>query len=153
MSKSRITILLGLFVLIVLGLIFLIVLPGKEPVQVGTEPTQNLSTAVIDNVIEVTAPLKNATVSSPLSITGDARGAWYFEATAPVELRDAAGKVIAQGHITAQGDWMTEDFVPFTATLTFPKQPSGSTGTLVLKNDNPSGDPSRQHELDIPVKF
>ena len=86
-------------------------------------------------------------------ISGNARGRWYFEASAPVELQDAQGNVIAQGHITAQGDWMTEDFVPFTATLTFTKQPAGSTGTLVLQNDNPSGDPARGFELDIPVKF
>jgi hypothetical protein len=32
-------------------------------------------------------------------------------------LKDAQGNVIAQDHISAQGDWMTSDFVPFTATL------------------------------------
>jgi hypothetical protein len=117
----------------------------------GTTPTSNV--AFIENLIEVKAPLRGASVKSPLTITGNARGGWYFEASAPVELQDSKGNVIAQGHIDAQGDWMTENYVPFKATLTFPKQPAGSSGTLVLKNDNPSGDPSRGYELDIPVKF
>jgi hypothetical protein len=117
----------------------------------GTTPPSNVG--FIENLIEVKTPLRGATVGSPLTITGQARGAWYFEASAPIELLDSKGNVIAQGHIDAQSDWMTENFVPFKATLTFPKQPKGSVGTLVLKNDNPSGDPSRGFELDIPVKF
>ncbi len=147
-------------VVIIVGLGVLIYVPNKRVVTVVTpEPTPTATTTptteygTIDNLISVDAPAKNAVVSSPLTITGTARGTWYFEASAPVELRDTSGKVIAQGHVDAQGDWMTEDFVPFKVTLTFAKQPAGSTGTLVLKNDNPSGDPARQKELDIPVKF
>ncbi|MBY0472683.1 Gmad2 immunoglobulin-like domain-containing protein [Patescibacteria group bacterium] len=138
--------------IIIIGLLVLVLLPNK-PAQRPSSPTY----ATIDNLIAVDAPFKNATVSSPLVISGTARGTWYFEASAPIELRDANGKVIAQGHIDANppagGDWMTEEFVPFKATLTFPKQPAGSTGTLVLHNDNPSGDPERQKELVVPVKF
>jgi hypothetical protein len=149
-------------VIIIIGLFVLVFVPNKPALtSVTPQPTPTTATStdttqeygVIDNLISVDVPAKNATVSSPLSISGTARGAWYFEASAPVELRDASGKVIAQGHVDAQGDWMTEDFVPFKATLTFVKQPAGSAGTLVLKNDNPSGDPARQKELDIPVKF
>jgi hypothetical protein len=47
---------------------------------------------------------------------------------------------------------MTTDYVPFTATLTF-TAPATHTGTLILTNDNPSGDPKKQKELDIPVEF
>lgn len=152
MTKNQWVVVAILAILIVLGLFVLIFLPSR-----GNEPAQNPpigpTYATIDNLIAVDAPSKNATVSSPLIISGTARGAWYFEASAPVELRDASGKVIAQGHIDAQGDWMTEDFVPFKATLTFAAQPAGSAGMLVLKNDNPSGDPARQKELDIPVTF
>lgn len=130
---------------------------GSEEPGGGSTAASSTATgptyATIDNLIAVDAPFKNATVSSPLVISGTARGTWYFEASAPIELRDANGKVIAQGHVDAQGDWMTEDFVPFKTTLTFATQPAGSKGTLVLKNDNPSGDPARQKELLIPVAF
>lgn len=136
----------SLFIIIVLGVVVLVFIPGPK---VANAPT----TAGIPDLISVTVPIKNQSITSPLAIAGSARGTWYFEASAPVELRDAGGTVIAQSHIEAQSDWMTTDFVPFAATLTFPAQPAGSTGTLVLKNDNPSGDPAKQQELDIAVTF
>ncbi len=170
-----------LFIVLVAGFIGVFTLPGRhtEPAQNqqhDVTPAQNPdassqttsegsveanssgsnhagSVAEIDNIIEVTAPLIGSTVASPLTITGQARGAWYFEASAPYELRNAQGNVIAQGHVTAQGEWMTDDFVPFKAIVTFPAQPKGSMGTLVLHNDNPSGDPSREKTLQIPLKF
>jgi hypothetical protein len=48
---------------------------------------------------------------------------------------------------------MTENFVPFTATLTFPAQPAGSQGMLTFKNDNPSGEPQNSMMYDVPVTF
>jgi hypothetical protein len=48
---------------------------------------------------------------------------------------------------------MTENFVPYTSTLTFPPQPKGSKGKLILKKDNPSGEPSRDDSLIVPVIF
>ena len=145
-----------LFIVIILGVLAIIFIPGPK---VAEAPTGNpggtvaTTTAGIPDLISVSNPVKNQSVSSPLTITGSARGNWYFEAVFPITLKDATGTVIAQGQGQAQSDWTTTDFVPFTATLTFPAQPAGSTGTLVLKNDNPSGDPAKQKELDIPVKF
>lgn len=105
-----------------------------------------------DNLIRVTTPLPNAVVRSPLTIGGEARGTWYFEATFPVKLLDANGKELAAIPAQAQGEWMTENFVPFTATLAFPK-PETKTGVLVLQKDNPSGLPANDDELRIPVIF
>lgn len=110
------------------------------------------STASYKDLLTVSAPIPNSTVSSPLTVTGEARGSWYFEASFPIELRDANGIVLTQTPATATGDWMTTDFVPFTATLTF-TMPSTATGTLILKKDNPSGDPARDEQLEIPVQF
>ena len=104
-------------------------------------------------MIEVTAPLPNMTITSPLTVTGRARGPWYFEASFPIELRDANNVLIAKTVAQAQGDWMTENFVPFTATLTFPAQPVGSQGVLTFKNDNPSGEPERDMMFDVSVVF
>ena len=104
------------------------------------------------NLVRLYAPTAGALVTSPLTVTGEARGYWYFEASAPALLYDANGQEIARGYVTATDDWMTEDFVGFEGTLTFdvPETPSG---TLVLKNDNPSGDPERDIFLHVPVRF
>lgn len=39
-------------------------------------------------MIEVTGPANNAQITSPLTLTGRARGPWYFEASFPIELQD-----------------------------------------------------------------
>jgi len=156
-----------LFLIIVAGVVVLVMVPMPAPktstmanpattttTATGTETaSSSLPSNTMSDTIVVTSPGGNATVQSPLILSGTARGSWYFEATAPAKLVNAANVVIAQGPITAQGDWMTNDFVPFSGSLTFLPQPAGSTGTLVLMNDNPSGDPANQKELDIPVKF
>ncbi|MBX4201153.1 Gmad2 immunoglobulin-like domain-containing protein, partial [Candidatus Parcubacteria bacterium] len=104
------------------------------------------------DLIWLATPLPNQVVSSPLTIAGRARGSWFFEASFPIKILDAAGKVIAQGNAKAQGSWMTTDYVSFTASLAFTK-PSSATGTLVLEKDNPSGLPANANELRIPIKF
>jgi hypothetical protein len=106
----------------------------------------------VSDLIRVTAPVANAEVDSPLTITGDARGTWYFEASFPVKLYDANGKLLASHYATAQGEWMTENFVPFTSTITF-ATPTTATGTLVLEKDNPSGLPEHDNSITIPVRF
>jgi cytoskeletal protein RodZ len=97
----------------------------------------NYTPASAASHIEITSPKVNSTASSPLVITGKARG-WYFEGSFPIVLTNASGLVIAQGQAVAQGDWMTNEFVPFRAELSFPKQVSGTRGFLILKKDNPS---------------
>lgn len=107
------------------------------------------------DLIHLTTPLPNAEVSSPLTVSGEARGYWFFEADFPVMLTDWDGKIIAQGIAHADADWMTTEFVPFTATLTFDTADiSGgysSKGTLILQKDNPSGLPEHDDALEIPV--
>lgn len=106
----------------------------------------------LNDLIQVNAPVSGATISSPLVVTGKARGTWYFEASFPVKLLDATGNVIAEAPAQAQGEWMTNDFVPFKVVLTFKSAPFVD-GSLVLKNDNPSGDPAKDKQIIIPVKF
>jgi spore germination protein GerM len=105
-----------------------------------------------DESIKVSTPAPNSDVASPLKITGDARGTWFFEASFPVKLLDANNKILAQGVAQAKGDWMTENFVPFETSLEFVK-PTTNTGTLVLSKDNPSGLPENDKSVSIPIKF
>jgi hypothetical protein len=106
-----------------------------------------------EDLIRVTAPETGEVVMSPLVVRGEARGNWYFEASFPIELLDAAGNRIAVNTAQAQGEWMTTEFVPFESKLIFSSQPAGSKGTLVLHKDNPSGLPENEDELRIPISF
>ncbi len=104
--------------------------------------------------ITVHTPMSGGLVTSPLTITGEARGPWFFEASFPVMLTNWDGLIIAEGVATAQSDWMTEEFVPFTATLTFEKPKLyPERGTLILKKDNPSGLPEHDAAFEMPVRF
>lgn len=102
--------------------------------------------------IRVREPAPNTVVHSPLTVRGDARGTWYFEASFPVRLLDANGHVLAQAPAQAEGEWMTESYVPFSVTLTF-QAPAPGPGTLVLEKDNPSGLPEHAAELRVPLRF
>jgi len=96
---------------------------------------------------------ENQEIISPLEITGKARGAWFFEASFPVILTNWDGLIIAEGYATAQDNWMTENFVNFTAKLEFEKPNTYNNGTLILKKDNPSGLPENDDALEIPITF
>lgn len=109
------------------------------------------------DLIRLTTPLPNETITSPLTIKGEARGNWFFEASFPVVVTDSDGLVIGQGAAHADGDWMTTDFVSFTATIEFKTSTSTTAernnGSLILKKDNPSGLPEHDDALEIPIKF
>lgn len=105
-----------------------------------------------DDRIVVDVPVAGATITSPLIVRGSARGSWYFEASFPVRLRDANGVEMAVTHAEAQGDWMTNDPVPFEAVLKFEKSTT-KTGVLIFEKDNPSGLPEYAAQIEIPVVF
>lgn len=116
-------------------------------------PISNESTTA--DLIRLDTPLPNQTIQSPLVVKGVARGNWFFEASFPVVLVNWDGLIIAQGIAQAKGDWMTTEFVPFEATLTFTvdKKAYSNKGTLILKRDNSSDLPQNDNSLEIPVVF
>ncbi|PJE64544.1 MAG: hypothetical protein COU90_01750 [Candidatus Ryanbacteria bacterium CG10_big_fil_rev_8_21_14_0_10_43_42] len=107
------------------------------------------------DLIRINSPRPNQSIESPLTIIGEARGSWFFEASFPVFLTDWDGRIIAQGIATAEGEWMTTDFVPFKAVLVFTVDENvySTRGTLILQKDNPSGLPEHDDALEIPVVF
>lgn len=125
--------------------------PASGDAPSPTQPTEN-DFEQLDNLIRVTQPTPNSEVSSPLAIEGSARGYWYFEADFPVRLEDYRGNVLARGVASAQGKWMTEDFVPFTAELRF-DAPDDERGYLVFERANPSGLPENDRAFRLPVLF
>ncbi|OHA09213.1 MAG: hypothetical protein A3A44_01455 [Candidatus Sungbacteria bacterium RIFCSPLOWO2_01_FULL_60_25] len=104
------------------------------------------------DLIRIARPRPGDTVSSPLAIEGEARGAWFFEASFPAYIFDADGNKLGVTPAEARGEWMTGDFVPFRAVLEF-KRPATERGTLILKKDNPSGLPEHDDELRVPIRF
>lgn len=104
------------------------------------------------DLIRVVSPQPNEVVTSPLVVEGEARGTWFFEGNFPVRLVNGSGDELALGIAIAQGEWMTEAFVPFSVELQF-RSPGRKSGTLILQKDNPSGLPEYEDELRIPVRF
>jgi hypothetical protein len=105
-----------------------------------------------DDEIRVTAPIPEQLVESPLTVSGEARGSWYFEASFPVKLLDGNGRLVVARPAQAQGEWMSAEHVPFEAVLGF-TPPGTATGTLVLQKSNPAGLPEHDDSRTIPVKF
>jgi len=104
------------------------------------------------DLIRLDYPRPNQVISSPLTINGEARGSWFFEASFTVVLTNRDGLTIATGIATAKNDWMTENFVPFEAVLEFDKnQIPENHGILILKKDNPSGLTEYDDALEVPV--
>lgn len=142
----------GIFLIIALALVGAWVLFSNNTPK-GTSGNEAAPIAPASSTeAVVTAPLPESVVRSPLTVSGKAKGNWFFEANIPVVLKDEKGNVIAQAGGHAEGDWMTTDFVPFTATLTF-TNPGTPYGTLEVKKDNPSGMSEHDASLSFPVKF
>ncbi len=104
------------------------------------------------DLIVVDLPFPGAVVGKDFSVIGKARGTWYFEASFPVKVLDKDGNVLAQMPAQAEGGWMTENFVPFKADIKIPETYIGPA-TLILKNDNPSGDPTRDKSISFPINI
>ncbi len=102
------------------------------------------------DLITVELPFPDAVVGKTFSVVGTARGAWFFEASFPIVVIDENKNEIASGIAQAQGEWMTENFVPFTSEILIPESFIGPA-TLILKKDNPSGMPENDASISFPV--
>jgi hypothetical protein len=144
---NKLTIII-LALVIVIGLVFVVV-TSKPKVVLPPVAGNPLPPASLP---QVTSPLPNQEISSPLEVIGSAPGGWFFEASLPVSLLDANGKQIAIAPAQAEGEWMTPKNVPFRTTLTF-DLPTTATGTLIVAKDNPSGLPENDQQFLIPIRF
>ncbi|MCX6713887.1 MAG: hypothetical protein NTV48_02165, partial [Candidatus Vogelbacteria bacterium] len=101
-------------------------------------------------------------ISSPLEISGEVKGAWFFEGTFPITLVDWDGKIIATGLAEAKGEWMTADYVSFTSEIKFTNhldklgasnQEYVKRGEIIFKKDNPSDKREFDKSYELPIKF
>ncbi len=97
-------------------------------------------------------PRPNQKIASPIRVSGQARGIWFFEGSFSGELFDRNNTSLGTVILQADGEWMTEEFVPFEGELSY-TTPGTETGTLVIMNANPSGLPEHEKKINIPVMF
>jgi len=108
-----------------------------------------------EDIIRVAAPLPGTTVSTPVQVSGVARGTWFFEGSFPLIVTNWDGLIIGEGYATAQDEWMTEDFVPFSGEVSFslPTDTPYKRGVLIFKKDNPSDMRELDDALELPIMF
>lgn len=126
----------------------------------GESKTEVLATNTVSNIepekvvvaeAAITSPQSLEIVSSPLVVSGQAKGSWFFEGSLPVKLVDELDNIIAVAPAQAESDWMTSNFVPFKALLDFTS--TSSTGYLIVAKDNPSGLAEFDDSIRIPLRF
>jgi hypothetical protein len=142
MDKKVIVALAVLFIVVVAGAI-LIALP------VPTGNGNSLPAPFTSKNVRLDVLGPGGTVLPNFTITGEARGTWYFEADFPVEVRDPDGHVVGRGIAQAQGEWMTTNFVPFSAPIVVENY--SGPATLILHKDNPSGLPEHDDSVSFPI--
>lgn len=104
----------------------------------------------LEAFVRLDAPAAGEEVTSPLDLEGEAVGPWFFEGSFPVALVTPTGESLAASFVTAEGEWMTPGFVPFTGELGFEvKEPTEAL--LLLRRDNPSGLPEHDAAARIPL--
>lgn len=141
-------IIVGLLIVIVVLLALLVTVPAPITPEPVATSTPNTNAPLHDRVV-VTSPSAGSTVAKAFTVTGEAPGNWYFEASFPIQIRDADNNKVAQGIAQAQSDWMTVEQVPFKADITIDTY--SGPATLVLMRDNPSGLPEHDDSLSIPI--
>lgn len=140
---------------IVLGFIFIGLLFGSyamwSEIRMPSSSSQETETENQASVI-VDEPEALAAIASPVTVSGKARGYWFFEASFPIEIIDGNGTVLGIGIAQAQDEWMTEGYVPFSTAITF-TEPGTDTGFIIFKKDNPSGLPEHDATVAVPIIF
>jgi hypothetical protein len=157
MTKTQTGIVAALAIVIIIGGAYLAFFtPHAQAPTVTQDPAeqgQATYTNASENDIVVTLPFPGAVTGKEFSVIGKARGYWFFEASFPVYLYDEAGNELAVGLGSPEPEgteWMTTEFVSFKATVTAPQSYIGKA-TLVLKRDNPSGEPQNDASVTIPI--
>jgi len=127
---------------------------GQEFVEEVSTPT---TTSEVDyynssaDMIVTDSPQAGDVVGKEFAVIGKARGTWFFEGSFPLEVRAPNGDLIGSAIATAEGDWMTTDWVNFKSE--FFDLPSAYMGeaTLILRKDNPSGMPEKDAYMSFPI--
>jgi Immunoglobulin-like domain of bacterial spore germination len=140
-NKFWLDIILAIIIIVLLAVLILV-------------PAKNNQTQKVED-IQIISPKPNEEITSPLKITGIVNGnGWSgFEGqVGTVSIADAQdrGVAIAKGVLNATTDWTK---LPTDFEVVFNFKPFIGKGFLRFKNENPSGDPSKDKTFDLPVIF
>lgn len=124
--------------------------PAARPGSPAGEEAADVAAGREAAVPIVAEPVSGSVVSSPLRVSGEAPGTWFFEATFPYRLVAADGTELTSGTVTAGGDWMTEAPVAFEASIEF-EVTTETNAVLVLSKENPSGLPEHDASYEVPL--
>lgn len=113
---------------------------------------QNIASSTTDIGIRVFVPQVMSEAYSPLVVSGEVEGGWFFEGSFPIQLLDDKERVIGFTLARPRGEWMTPDPVSFDAVIQF-QEPTTRRGVIVFHNDNPSGIPQHDKEFRVPIVF
>lgn len=121
---------------------------SADTLHSGKKPNRNFTG---DSLIRIYNPKLGQVIHSPVKLEGEAKGMWYFEGDFPVELIDDDSVTIAKAVASADSNWMTEKFVPFSANIEFTTDKK--SGYIVFMRDNASGLPRHDRSFYLPVHF
>lgn len=133
--------------------IFITILLGACVVQSQADDVDQNANFADDGQIVVDRPKVDTIVTSPVILSGEARGSLFLEAVLAVDVVDEEGNVVGKGAIRAEGDWMTDDFVPFQGKIAFdlPDGVSNSAGAIAFIQEDISGGGADKVLFSVPV--
>lgn len=148
-----------LFLIVLFGVWFFVreynpkVSPSNPPVKVSI-PAGSVTGEDVSAMIQVYNPFVGAVIMPGVHIIGKAKGNWFFEASAPVSIVNEKNEVLITFPMTAQGEWMTTNLVPFSAVIPPFDTKGAVSGAIVFRNDNPAGpEEGRNYMFSLPVRF
>lgn len=106
----------------------------------------------VEKSIKIETPKEGQTVGNTFTLEGEALGNWFFEGEFSYVVLGEDDKVLKEGSVKTDENWMTEDFVSFSEEISFDSS-DNETGTLALKKANPSGQPENAKEYSINLEF
>lgn len=126
---------------------------SEENVSQNPQPTM----PEICNALSKLSPMPGQKVTSPLTVTVTITNTntckWtVFEAQAgTLTLKDKTGQILGTTALTTVDEWMTDQPVNYTGTITFAKKPATTDLILIITEEDPSGQGAQ--EINIPLTY
>ncbi len=156
MKYKNFKVLLPLFLITTIILILLVVAfffnKGKNPIYQDSNIEQQVST-ILGNKDDLVffSIVPGAIVSDVVSLAGEVKGGYFFEANILINVLDINQNVLKKGYGTATTDWMTAGPVSFTANVDFTGLIPGPA-YIEIQNDDPSdGEAGPAKKILIPI--
>lgn len=105
-----------------------------------------------DISVSVTQPELGATITSPVTVTGQAPGTWFFEAVLQFEILSDDGGVVGEEIFVTDEMWMTEDLLDFSLEIEF-DSPDANLGFIKVIKHDVSDIPRNKNFFYWPISF